>query len=285
MILTRRHADFLTESANEVALIAKPKRVRHLCVVLASAQHLLRLSDAEVALVVMRRDAHRTLESAQCVELVEMRMGGEHVQAQLLVVAGMDKVSHAADRTMGNDVADRLSVVDILAQDRVEKDCERLLLLKSLLRLRQDRRRLHHKAVNTRIVDHSPGKTGGTRLAAFFGGSPHQIRCQKPSLEQDVAAAGRCRDEIVLFNQHDVLAVTFVLVAAVVAADWSIASRDDILREKAAAAGTGYDSAAMDLYAGQCCRALDCVIGANGKRGSLVTSPIVAILQDGRRCR
>ena len=54
----------------------------------------------------------------------------QHVETQFLVVGSLDQIPNASNRTMGDDVRYRVSVVDTLTQDYVEKQCLRLLQLK-----------------------------------------------------------------------------------------------------------------------------------------------------------
>ncbi len=73
------------------------------------------------------RHAHRAFESPQRMKLVEMCMRSEFVETELLVVALLDQITHASNRTMRDDVPYRASMVDTFTQDHIQKQCLRLL--------------------------------------------------------------------------------------------------------------------------------------------------------------
>ena len=121
-----------------------------------------------------------------------------------------------------------------------------------------------HLIIDLVVFDYLSNKPGRTWLAAILGGLPDNFRLNEPRLEVDIAVGER-RDEFAFSDQKDVSARVFMLSAAIVTAQWPIASADRILREIAPSAYTTSMPAAMDLDAGECVRSLDCQIGFNAR--------------------
>ena len=78
-------------------------------------------ANTHMTLIGVGRHTDRPLESAQCVELVQACIFGEGIKRQIIRAAVVNKVAHAAYRTMDHRIPNRAALLDMAGKNYIKQ--------------------------------------------------------------------------------------------------------------------------------------------------------------------